>query len=232
MRPLLGPASIVVAAATAIVLTAAVLAPFLSPAWVSFEQGRADAAAWTGYSPAELRTATDAILGDLVLGPPTFDVEVGGMPVLTAPERSHMRDVRGVFTEFYLLAALGLVILGAGWAAAARSRAWTRDRFWGAVRSGAIALAVLISLAGIIALVAFDAAFAVFHSLFFPAGTYDFDPRFYRLTQLFPDAFWSETSVVVGAAILLAALVTAFVAVRRIRFVVEQAAIEPRTAAG
>ena len=42
-------------------------------------------------------TATDAILADLVVGPPDFDVAVAGTPVLIERERAHMRDVRGVF---------------------------------------------------------------------------------------------------------------------------------------
>lgn len=216
MRPLAGLAAILVSLSTALAITAVVILPFLTPAWVAFEQGRADAPAWTGFDPADLRAATDAILGDLVVGPPAFDVAVGGVPVLTAPERSHMRDVRGVFAAFYLLAGAGLVVLAAARLAASRSASWTRLRFWRAVRRGAAGLAIVIAVAGAAAAVAFDALFGAFHSLFFAAGTYDFDPRVYRLTQLFPDAFWSETSIVVGAAILAAAVVTAVVASHRL----------------
>jgi integral membrane protein (TIGR01906 family) len=221
MRPVVGLASILVSLATAVALTAAAVAPFLSPAWVSFEQGRSNAAGWTGYDPAELRTATNAILTDLVLGPPDFDVEVAGTPVLTSGERAHMRDVRGVFAGFYLIAAGALAIAVAAWLVASRAdgsgSTWTRARFWRAVRRGAVALAAAIAVAGAVAAVAFDAAFEVFHRLFFAAGTYDFDPRTYRLTQLFPDAFWSETSIVVGLAILAVALTIASAATWRLR---------------
>ena len=37
-----------------------------------------------------------------------------------------------------------------------------------------------------------------FHRIFFAGGTYLFDPRTERLVQLFPDQFWSETSIVLG----------------------------------
>ena len=223
LLPVLGSA--LVSAATALALMAAVVALFLSPAWVAFEQGRADAAAWTGYGPTDLRTATDAILADLVLGPPDFDVSIGGEAVLTEPERAHMRDVRGVFTGFYALAAAAAVMLAIGWWTATRPGAWNRDRYWRAVRRGSLVLSGTIGIAGVVALVAFDAAFELFHGLFFRAGTYDFDPRTYRLTQLFPDTFWSETTLVAGAAILVAALGVAVVATRRLRAPARMAAM-------
>lgn len=220
MRPLAGLTSIVVGLATVLALTALVVTPFLSPAWVSFEQDRSNAEAWTGFNATELISATNAILADLVVGPPDFDVEVGGTPVLTPEERSHMRDVRGVFAGFYLLAGIALLVLLGAWFAARRAdgsrSGWSRSRFWRAVRGGAVALAGLIAVAGAVAAVAFDTAFEVFHQLFFAAGSYNFDPQRYRLTQLFPDAFWSETSIVVGLAILAAAVVLALVATWRL----------------
>ncbi|MBI3746844.1 MAG: DUF1461 domain-containing protein [Chloroflexi bacterium] len=220
MRPFLGLASGVVSLSVALSLVAAVVAPFLTPAWIGFEQGRSDATGWTGYGPADLTTATDGILHDLVLGPPDFAVEVGGVPVLTESERAHMRDVRGVFTGFYAVSVAAVVLVAAAALLARGSRArpagWTRERFWRAVRRGAIGLAAGLGIAGVVALVAFDAAFEVFHRLFFPVGTYDFDPRIYRLTQLFPDAFWSETSLVVGAGAVIVAIAVAVIATRRI----------------
>ncbi len=216
MRPVLGLGSILVSVATALALMAAVVVPFLSPAWIAFEQDRSSAAAWTGYAAADLRAATDGILSDLVIGPPGFDVEVAGGPVLTAPERAHMRDVRGVFAGFFLFAAAALAFVIGAWVAASRSGHWTRPRFWRAVRRGALLLGALIAAAGLVAVVAFDAAFELFHRLFFAAGTYDFDPRTYRLTQLFPDAFWSETSIVVGLSMLVVALGVALIATRRL----------------
>ena len=57
-------AGLLIGVATAIVIIAVAILPFLSPAWVGFEQDRAEAAAWTGFAPADLRTATNAILHD------------------------------------------------------------------------------------------------------------------------------------------------------------------------
>ncbi len=216
MRPTPGIATVAVGAATALLLMAVAIAPFLSPQWVAFEQGRADAAAWTGFAAADLRFATDAILADLVMGPPDFDVVVNGTPVLSEAERSHMQDVRGVFAGFFAAAAVGLMVIIAAYLAARASGSWTRARFWRAVRGGAAVTAAAIAVAGLVAAVAFDAAFEVFHRLFFAAGTYSFDPRTDRLVQLFPDAFWSETSIAVGGVIFVAGIVTFVFASRRL----------------
>ncbi len=218
-------AGLLTAIATAAVITAIAIVPFLSPAWVSFEQGRTGAEQLTGYTTAELRTATDAILADLVLGPPDFDVAVAGAPVLNEREQSHMRDVRGVFAGFgllALLAAAGLVV-----AVGLARRLGHPERAWSAVRNGALALVIGVVIAGVVAFFAFDAAFEVFHRLFFAGGSYTFDPGTDRLVQLFPFAFWSETTMAVGAVIIALSLVVAVIAGRRAR----RPAASPGTAA-
>ena len=43
-------ASVLIGVATAIVIVTLTIVPFLSPQWVAFEQGRADATAWTGFT--------------------------------------------------------------------------------------------------------------------------------------------------------------------------------------
>ncbi len=112
MRTLGGrPASIAIGIATAIVIVAVAIIPFLTPAWIGFEQGRAQAQAWTGYSEADLRTATNAILADLVVGPPDFDVAIAGVPVLNDRERGHMRDVRTVFGGLAIAAVVSVIVL-------------------------------------------------------------------------------------------------------------------------
>lgn len=205
-----------VALATALVLVAAGVLAFLNPAWVGFEQGRAGAAAWTGLSATDLRTATNAILEDLILGPPDFDIALEGVPVLSAAERAHMRDVRAVFTAFYAAAMAALLVLGgAFWLAGGTGSSWSRRDAWRAVRGGALGLGVGVAAFGAVVGVAFDLAFEMFHRLFFAQGSYLFDPRTDRLVQLFPETFWSETAVVAGGLILVLALATAWIAGRR-----------------
>ena len=205
-------AGVLTAIAAAIVITAIAIVPFLTPAWVSFEQGRSGAPQLTGYSADQLRAATDAILADLVLGPPAFDVEIDGAPVLIERERAHMRDVRGVFAGFGLLALVAALALLALYAGA--RRLGHPERAWAAIRNGARGLAVGVVIAGVIAFFAFDALFEVFHRLFFAGGSYTFDPGTERLVQLFPFTFWSETTMAVGAVIVGLSLLVATLAGR------------------
>ncbi len=208
MRSLGGrPASIAIGIATAIVIVAVAIIPFLTPAWVGFEQGRAQAGAWTGYGDADLRTATNAILADLVIGPPDFDVAVAGATVLNERERGHMRDVRTVFGGLFIAAAISAMVL-----VVAAVRRKDRAASWRAVRQGAVWLIAAVVGLGIFALVAFDTLFEVFHEVLFPAGSYDFDPATERLVQLFPFQFWQESAIAVGIVIIAIAAVVGVVA--------------------
>jgi len=205
----------VTALAAAVVVVAIAILPFLTPAWVSFEQGRTGAAALTGYTPADLRDATNSILHDLVIGPPDFAASVDGQPVLDERERAHMRDVRGVFAGFGLFAvvsSVALLVLTAG-----ARRMGHPERGWAAIAGGMRGLIVGVIVAGVVVSVAFDAVFELFHRLFFPSGSYLFDPRTDRLVQLFPFDFWSETTLVLGVVIVVIAAVVAVVAGRRAR---------------
>ena len=164
-------------------------------------------------TPADLRAATDAILADLVVGAPDFDVAVDGTAVLNERERGHMRDVRGVFIGFF---AVALVLTAGAIAIAARRDMAGRRASWAAARGGAVGLVVVLVMAGAVALVAFDALFETFHRLFFPSGSYTFDPSTDRLVQLFPFRFWQETAIAVGVVSVVVAAVVAGVASRRL----------------
>ena len=82
-----------------------------------------------------------------------------------------MRDVRGVFAEFYalaiLVAAVVLVALVVG-----ACRTGHAERAWRAIATGMQWLAVGVVVAGVIATFFFDQAFEIFHELFFPSGSY------------------------------------------------------------
>ena len=202
-----------IGASTAIVILGASIAPFLAPPVVRFEQDRAQVRAWTGYDAAELDTVTGALLGDLVLWRGDFDVAVDGIPALGEAERSHMRDVRSVFAGFWL-AVLGGVAVLALVARRSRGDVAARAAAWRAIGAGARTLAVLIAVVGVFSLVAFDAAFELFHRLFF-SGNYTFDPATDKLVQLFPMAFWSEVAMAVGATVIVMSIAVAWLAGRR-----------------
>ncbi len=225
--------SAVIGAATGLAIIALAIPLFLNPVWVPFEQDRTQAMAWTGFDASRLSAATGSILHDLVIGPPAFDVAIDGRPVLDERERQHMRDVRGVFIGFYVLtiaAVLGALFVIVRRRASAAGRAST----WAAVRAGAIGLAVGLVVVGAVATVAFDALFETFHRVFFPGGSYTFDPRTERLVQLFPFDFWQETALVLGVVCLVGAGLVAAFAHRRVhtaRWVEGIARADPATVA-
>ncbi len=190
--------SVVVAIATILVIAGVSVAIFLTPTWVRFEQERSGAAALTGYTTDEVGRVTGDVLHDLVIGPPTFAQTVAGLAVFNGRERSHLSDVRSVFAGFGGLVLLGLIILIAIRIGSHGSRAYRRG-----VGVGALVLAASVIFGGLVSAVAFDQAFETFHELFFAGGTYTFDPVADRLVQLFPIQFWEETSLAVGAVILL-----------------------------
>ena len=190
--------SVLVGAATVVVIAGVAVALFLNPIWVGFEQDRSGAAALTGFTPDEVHAVTGDILHDLVIGPPTFAQTVAGTAVFNERERAHLADVRTVFIAFGAVAVLGLLIL-LNVRLVARGAAWYRR----AVGAGAVLLAGAVVIGGVIAALAFEQAFEVFHELFFAGGSYTFDPATDRLVQLFPIRFWEETSLAVGVVILV-----------------------------
>ena len=196
-------AGLAIGVPSAIVVVAVAILLFLNPVWVGFEQGRAQSAAYTGFSQDQLTSVTNAILSDLVIGPPSFDVALDGVPVLKERERSHMRDVRSVFVSLYLVAIVSAAVLAAAFVVTRRTG---RAALWRRLSRAGVAIAAVTVVGGVIGLLAFDAAFELFHEIFFPAGTYLFDTRTDRLVQLFPDQFWSDTTVGVGVAIVVLAL--------------------------
>ena len=204
-----------ISAATALVLLGGSILAFLNPVFVRFEQDRTGVAQLTGYSAADLDRVASRLLGDLVFWQGDFDVPVGGRQVLSPAEVGHMRDVRGVFAGFFALVAAALLVLVVAFLRTCGTEA--RAAAWRAVGGGARGLAIAIAVVSAFVMFAFDAAFEVFHRLFFAAGSYTFDPRTDKLVQLFPEAFWSETAVFVGVVALLASIGTWLVARARAR---------------
>jgi hypothetical protein len=106
-----------------------------------------------------------------------------GEPLLNERERSHMHDVAVLVRILLGVLVMALVIGG-----------------------------MAIVLAGIFA-VAFEPAFLVFHELFFPPGTYLFEPGS-KLITLFPEAFWFDAALAAGATIVIAAVLITLIGFR------------------
>jgi integral membrane protein (TIGR01906 family) len=208
-------AALVIGSCAALVVVALAILPFLTPAWMSFGQTRAQATAWTGFTEAELRSVTDSIVHDLVFGPPDFAATLPGetTPVLSDAERAHMRDVRGVFAGFYVV-AVGAALVLAGAFVLARGRD-ARARLWRRLSRSGTAIAVVTLVGGGLGVLVFDQAFTLFHEIFFPGGNWAFDPRTDKLVQIFPDQFWSDTTIAVGIFVILLAIGLRWLGARR-----------------
>ena len=205
-------AGLVLGVAAALAVLGLSILPFLNPVWVGFEQGRSSVTAWTGYDDATVQTVTGSILSDLVLGPPDFAVTVGGAPVLNEREREHMRDVRKVFAGFFVGAGAGLLVLAAAFAL---TRGAARRALWRRLGRAGMTVSIVTIVGGAAALLFFDAAFEIFHELFFPAGSFLFDPRTERLVQLFPEQFWVESATCVGVVVVVLGAALAVISRRR-----------------
>ena len=202
--------AVLAGACTVLAILGVAIALFFNPIWIGFEQERSGVPEITGYTADQVRAVTGSILADLFLGPPAFDATVNGRPVLDAAERSHMVDVRNVV----LPAAIGFAVAVAGLALLLVTN-WRRAWLWRAIPVGSGALTLAGVVIGIAVLFFFDAAFLLFHLVFFPQGNFSFDPRTQRLTQLFPDQFWTETSIAIAVTGLAIAAAVTLVARRR-----------------
>lgn len=196
--------------ATVIVILGVAVSMFFNPLWIVFEQERAGVPAITGWTSDQVRAVTGSILADLFFGPPAFAAEVNGQAVLDAAERSHMVDVRNVLRPATVVFGAAIALLAVLFATG-RRRAW----LWRAIALGSGALTMAGLVIGIAVLLFFDAAFLLFHLVFFPRGNFSFDPRTQRLTQLFPELFWTETVIAIAVVSLLMAAGVTLAARRR-----------------
>jgi integral membrane protein (TIGR01906 family) len=179
---------------TGLVLLGLSLLILLLPVYMHAALDTADSAGLLGVSRSEAHALSDQMVGELLLGPGTFAFAgPDGRPFLGVDEAAHMRDVRLVLLGFLAVVALSAVSVGAALAAN-----WRRAFVWRSVARGGIVLALGLLLVGVVALVAFDFVFELFHRLFFPGGNWAFDPASQRLVQLYPLAFWQLTSLALG----------------------------------
>lgn len=205
--------SVLVSAATALVILAVALLVLLQPSYIHAALAQAGSASVLGVTPAEADALSDRTVAELVAGPGTFAFEgPSGGRFYDPAEAAHLADARLVLWLFLGFSAMALAGLLATLASPAR-RPWA----WRAIRRGAAALAVGMALVGAFFLVAFDLAFELFHRIFFPGGNWAFDPATQRLVQLYPTAFWQMTAAALGGISIGFALVVWWVAGRRAR---------------
>ena len=127
----------------------------------------------------------------------------------TADEVSHMADVRRVFDGAKILIPAGLFVMAIR---LQRARVRSAEAMTRLVRDGAIAAGVTVTTVGIVAALAFDQAFLLFHEIFFPQGNFLFDPANSNLLRLYPDWYWQGITVRIGLSFIAVAALVAVVA--------------------
>ena len=184
-----------------IVILAISLLLLMTPIWMHF----ALVAAWApGGDPSFGLALSDKTVWEIFVGPGTFSA-------FGADEAGHMRDVRFVFWGFMVLAmaSLGLIL----WRVLRHGH---EARTWRSMSRGGVALAVILVIAGPLALLFFDSAFELFHRIFFPGGNFSFPPDS-LLIILYPFAFWQISASALGALGVIGGLFIWFFARRRAR---------------
>ncbi len=129
-----------------------------------------------------------------------------GPAAFTIDETRHMADVRRVFVaaQAVMYAALGGAIVLFGFALRRGARLALL-----VLRDGALWAGAAVLVLGLVAAIAFEPAFLVFHYLFFPQGNFLFDPATSNLLRLYPEPYWYGVTIRIGAAFVgTAAFVT------------------------
>ncbi len=195
------------AAVTLAAFVAVALLLFLAPPIVHRLIDAAGSAVRLSVEPHVAYSLSDALVRDLLFSG-DFGVLLGGEPLLSATERSHLVDVGALFRMLLSVGLGGVLLLALLYV---RKRSW----FFAALRDGALLLGVgAVFVAGAFTF-AFDATFTAVHQLLFPAGTWAFNPATDRLVQLYPINFWVFASVAFSSTLILTALLGYRLARRR-----------------
>lgn len=159
-----------------------------------------------GMSQAErirlARVALDSVLpfggGDRVLREARLP---SGNPAFDPKERHHLTAVRHYVLGLYLIHALGIVGL-VGLAVRRRTRSIVRDGLF----AGALFTFGIAAFAGVYLAVSPISFLGGFHRFFFSGDSWRFAGT-EILRRVFPDAFWTDTSIVLGALVGLQAVI-------------------------
>jgi hypothetical protein len=202
---------VLVPLATMLTIGALAFLPLLTPLYMHPALDAAGSAAKVGLGRQATYDYSDRTVSELVFGPASFDFAApDGSAFYDAAERGHMRDAQTVLYIFLGLAALAAVLLLVVGVRRRADAALLR-----AIGRGGAWLAVGTIVVGVIAAVAFDAAFELFHRLLFPGGNFTFNQATERLVQLYPLEFFQLTAAVLGG-LLVAGGLAVWLAARRL----------------
>jgi integral membrane protein (TIGR01906 family) len=184
---------------TVLAIIALALLPLLTPWFTHAALDAAGSAELLGLAAAEVHELSDRSIEELVLGPGSFEISgPDGQPFYDEDERRHLGDARLLLGLALILGGLSIVGIGA---ILARGGAARRSAAWATISSAGLVTAIVVVALGVVALVAFDSLFRLFHQVFFPGGNWSFDPATQRLVQLYPFRFWQIAAAALGVLV-------------------------------
>jgi len=133
-------------------------------------------------------------------------VDQGGdvVPLFNIRETAHMADVRDLVQVLF---GVQVVALGALIALAVTMLVLFPPRALAAAALyGSVLTAGILGLTSLIALSGFDSAWSQFHVIAFDNDFWELDPDTDHLIQMFPEAFWFDITMLIGAATMFEAV--------------------------
>ena len=171
-----------------------------------------DAASVSGIPQAELLRANRELVGYFKGGDPgPLRIEVQDdsgqrVSLFNARETAHMGDVRDLFQALFTVQAIA--VAAALTLAVLMLVLWPVRALAAAALYGSLLTMGVVGFTGLVAVTGgFEAAWDQFHFLAFSNDLWRLNPASDHLIQMFPEAFWRDISVLIGAFTLLQALI-------------------------
>ncbi len=209
-----GGSRVVIGVGVALSILGLAVVALLDPLYIHAALDGAGSAGILGMTASATHNVSDRTIAELVFGPATFAFPAtpGGPRFYDAAEASHLRDASNLLHAFLALVAVGAIALFVTLVPRRRD-----PGAWRAVQGGAVALAAAFCAIGLFFAVAFDAAFTLFHEIFFPQGNWEFNVATERMVQLYPTPFWELITMTLAAVTLLLCAAAWFLATMRLR---------------
>jgi integral membrane protein (TIGR01906 family) len=115
-----------------------------------------------------------------------------------------MADVRDLVSVLFAVQAVALGALLA--LAVAMLVMWPPRALAAAALYGSVLTAGVLALSSIVSISGFDAAWSQFHVIAFANDFWELDPDTDHLIQMFPEAFWFDITMLIGAATMAEAV--------------------------
>lgn len=123
-------------------------------------------------------------------------------PTLEASEAGlqHFKEVKNIFTAFYLLGAITLLI------AVCIIIYKRKKRDISYLKASSLTAILLPSILGVLIMLNFDRAFVIFHKIFFKNDLWLFDPSTDPVIKILPDTFFLHCAVMIILLVILGSL--------------------------